>query len=202
MTNVKIENYQQLPQKVQNTFSKLKFKNVAIQSIYKTDRSQINGELYSFRIQRQIGTSNNVECDVFINGEGLLFEPSYTIHPNDPVNFWNLPESHFTFIKEKYPDSEIKGYVNNAGQHNYFICQEGLIKYILLIGEDETYNYFWRNTSYEIDIHSKIPENVLNHLDPNFNYTNIYRFENNESTQYLFVDGNSDDKLGYFVQEK
>lgn len=147
--------------------------------------------------------NSHVEHYIFLNDDGL-FLTKFTWIPNDPVNFVSLPKDHFDFISEKYKGAEMRGYVNNAGVHEYFILHEGSIKYVFFERKIATERDFWKETRYELSKDTKIPDNVAQRLkknNPDFTYTNLYYIEAKQENQYLFVDMNHDQELGYYIGE-
>lgn len=203
MTYTEINDFQQLPTKVQQTFASSKYGHAKIIDINKVERKGIREKLYTLHFQFSIGNTSNVEHYVLINNDGLLLT-TFTWKPNDPRGNINLSEDHFSFIKEMYKGAEIRGYINNSGSHEYFILHNNKIKYVFFDGEKTSDIYFWKETKYELDKEAKIPENVLkvlNNIYPNFVYTNVYCIESKTGNAYLFEDQNRDDKLGYCIGE-
>lgn len=203
ITHTKISNIQQLPLKAQSTFKNSEYGNAQIIDIYKTERDGIDKALYTLHFQYQWKKTPNVEHYVFINDDGLYLT-TFTWTPNDPRWFVTLSKDHFDFIAKKYNGAEIRGYINNSGEHEYIILHGDTIKYVFFEGEVATDRIFWKETRYELIGDAIIPDNVskiLKQNNPDFTYTNIYYIESNQGNAYLFIDKNHDQELGYYIGE-
>ena len=203
MTYTQISDIQQLPFEVLSAFMDTQYRDVKNIDISKTERAGIDTGLYMIHFLYHRKNVENVEHNVFISEDGLLLS-TFTWKPNDTRWFVNLPQDHFDFITEKYNGAEIKGYVNNAGEHEYFILHNDTIKYVTFGGTVSTDWGFWRETRYELNKNTKTPDNVataLTHIDPDFTYTNLYYIESNDGNWYFFQDKTRDNELGYNIRE-
>ncbi|MCE5226121.1 MAG: PepSY-like domain-containing protein [Porphyromonadaceae bacterium] len=203
MTHTRISNFEHLPLKAQSTFKNSEYGNAQIIDIYKTEREGIDKALYTLHFQYQWKKTANVEHYVFINDDGLYLS-TFTWTPNDPRWFVTLPKDHFDFIAKKYSGAEIRGYINNSGEHEYIILHEDTIKYVFFGGEVANDRMFWKETRYELSKDAIIPDNVskvLKQNNPDFTYTNIYYIESDQGNAYLFIDKNHDQELGYYIGE-
>lgn len=203
MTYTKISEFSQLPLAVQQNFKKLEYKDTPIIDIYKTERVDIKRSLYTLHFQYPRKDVEKVEHNVFMNDDGLFLN-TYTSYLNDPCWSVNLAADQLDFINFKYKGSEIKGYLSNGGTHEYLIYHEGIIKFVFFRSENSTDPDFWKETRYELSKDVVIPDNVskkLQKTDPDFTYTNIYYVESSNGNQYLFVDKNHKNELGYFIEE-
>lgn len=203
MTYTQINDIQRLPFEVLNAFMGTPYCDAKEIKIAKTERAGIEKGLYMIHFQYRWKDVENVEHYVFISEDGLLLS-TFTWKPNDTRWFVKLPQDHFDFITKKYNGAEIKGYVNNAGEHEYFILHNDTIKYVTFRGNVSTDWRFWKETRYELNKDTKIPDNVataLTHIDPDFTYTNLYYIESNDGNWYFFQDKNKDNELGYTIRE-
>ena len=203
MTHTKIDNIDQLSPEARSSFINSQYGDAKIIDIYKTEREGIEKSLYTLHFQYLWKKVPNMEHYVFINDDGM-FLTTFTWIPNNPCWFVNLSKDHFDFITEKYNGAEIRGFINNGGMYEYFILHNNIIKYVFFRGESPTESYFWKETMYELSRDTKIPDNVAKVLAdeyPEFTYTNIYYIESDEGNQYLLMDKNSDNDLGYCIWE-
>lgn len=203
MTSTKINDIDQLPVEVQNTFRELQYYDPQNLEIYKMERDGMEKSLYTLHFQYPWKKFKQMEHYVFINDDGLYIT-TVRWRPNDSRWFPYLPKDHFDFIADKYKGAEIRGYMNNGGYHVYFILHENIIKFVTFRGEVASDREFWAETRYELSKDAKIPENVikvLNQEDPGFTYTHVYYVESNEGNEYLLQDKNRDNELGYYIDE-
>lgn len=201
MTSTEISDIGQLPMKVKKAFSDSEFGDAQVIDICKTEREEIEQPLYMLHFQYKWKDVEKVEHYVFINGDGM-FLTTLTWTPNSQRWFVGLPKDHFDFIAKKYAGAQIRGYINNAGEHEYFIFHQNIIKYVFFRGENTTDYGFWKETRYELDKSVQIPQNVLNvlnRLHPDFSYTNVYYIESDQGNAYWFVDKNDKNELGYCI---
>lgn len=204
MAHTKLKNIDDLSYEAKRTFMSSVYGDAQIQEIYKTERDGISGTLYTLFFEYPTKTSSNVVHYVFLNDDGL-FLTKFTSFPNNPKYFVDLPEDHFEFMSEKYKGADIRGYANNGGKHEYFILQDGIIKYVFFEGKSATEPGFWKETRYELSKDTVVPDNVIKHLkktDPDFVYTNLYYIEAKHGNSYLFVDMNRNNELGYYIDEE
>lgn len=203
MTSTKINDIDQLPAEVQNTFRELRYYDPQNLEICKTERDGMEKSLYTLHFQYLWKGSEHMEHYVFINDDGLYLT-TVRWKPNDTRWYPGLPKDHFDFIADKYKGAEIRGYMNDGGYHVYFILHENIIKFVTFRGEVATDREFWTETRYELSKDAKIPENVikvLNQEKPDFTYTHVYYVESKEGNSYLLQDKNRDDELGYYIGE-
>lgn len=201
ITHTKIKDIDRLPSKVQKTFESSEYRGASILDVYRTDRDGIERSLYTLHFQFPWKDVEKLEHHVFINDDGLYLG-MYSPEPNNPVWWANLPTSHFDFIAKRYEGAEIRGYINNWGSHEYFVLHKGVIKHVFFTGLDVTERVFWEKTEYELDINTKIPDNVSRRLksdNPEFSYTNVYYIEGYRGDAYLFVDENHPNNLGHNI---
>lgn len=203
MTHTKIKDIRQLSPETLEAFERSGYGDARLLDIYKTEREGMERSLYTLYFQYRWKNVENMEHYLFINDDGMRLA-TFTWTPNDPCGFVRLPKDHFDFIAEKYKGSEVRGYVNNGGRHEYFISHRDTLKYVLFGGLVATDAGFWEETTYELSLDTPIPENVtrwLKQSDPDFTYTNLYYKESDAGNAYLFQDKNRDDELGYWIYE-
>lgn len=203
MTHTQVDNIKQLPLKALFSFGNSPYADANIIDIYKTEREGINKSLYTLHFKFPWKKTPNVEHYIFINEDGLFLK-TISLAPNNPSYFVTLSKDHFDFISRKYIGAEIRGYINNAGAHEYFILHEDTIKYVSFGAEEASEYGFWKETRYELNLDVDIPDNVINQLQkghPGFTYSNIYYIESPRGNAYLFQDKNHDQELGYYIGE-
>lgn len=203
MTYTRIYEMSQLPSEVQTTFNQFGYNDAQFIQIYKTEREGFDKDLYTFYFQYSWKMHNYVEHYVFINDDGLHLTTCRWA-PNDTRSFIKLPQDHFDFIKQKYNGAEIRGYINNAGTHEYYIQHNDTLKTVTFRGDVATDAGFWKETKYELSINTTIPDNVLKVLkqnDPDFTYTNVYFIESDRGNAYFLQDKNRENELGYTIHE-
>lgn len=203
MTQTQINDLYQLPAKARETFLQTEYENASIQDITRTERAGIAGSLYILHFQYHWHETDNVEHNILINDDGKLLS-TFTSCLNDPCWTVNLSADHFDFIARTYKGAEIRGYVNNAGSHEYFILHQDTMKEVYFRGEIAAEFSFWTKTQYELDPATRIPDNVLRRLkqeDPDFIYTHLYYIESENGNSYLFQDKKRENELGYIIRE-
>ncbi|MDD4514609.1 hypothetical protein [Massilibacteroides sp.] len=202
LTHTLFKDVNSLPSEVKKSFNDLPYKNTPLLDVSRTERADMKQSLYTLHFQYPWKDVDKLEHHVFINDDGLYLA-MYSLKPNDQTWWPDLPSSHFKFIETKYSGAEIRGYINNAGIHEYFILHDNIIKYVFFGGIDADYPFdFWEKTEYELPIDTKIPENVMNELkevDKDFSYTNLYYIESNGGDSYWFQDKNHPNELGYTI---
>jgi hypothetical protein len=202
MTHTKLKYIDNLSYEAKRTFMRSVYRDARIKELYKTEREGIAGTLYTLFFEFPAKTADDVVHYVFLNDDGL-FLTKFTWFPNDPGCFVYLPKEHFDFISKKYRGAEIRGYVNNLGDHEYFVLHEGVIKYVFFEGS-ATERGFWKETRFELSKDTAVPDIVAQRLkktDPDFSYTNLFYIEAERGNCYLFVDMNRDNELGYYIGE-
>lgn len=203
LTYTNLKNFEQLPLQVQNTFKNSQYRNAHLINIHKTERVGIEQDMYTLYFKYPWKDVKDLVHYVFINGDGLFLK-TLTSTPPDQTYFVDLPSIYSEFIKEKYKDAEIKGYVYNNGYQEYIILHQDTLKYVLFYGVVTTNNDFWVRTTYELSKNTQIPDNIRNKLQeiyPNFPYTNLYYIESNEGNAYSFINKDDDRESGYIIGE-
>lgn len=201
MSHVRIKDINRLPSKVQNTFNNTQYRGTELIDVYKTDRAGIERSLYTLHFLYPWHKIKDMTHNVLINDDGFYLD-AITSSLNNPLWWSSLSADQFDFIAKKYKGSEVRGYVNNTGSHEYFVLHEGILKYVFFREVDVSLRGFWDQTKYELDIETKIPENVINCLKyeyPDFNYTNIYYVEAPDGDSYWFIDKDDPSEKGYIV---
>lgn len=204
MSQLKLKDPTKLPEKVQKAFDATKYTGVPFWYVYKTDRAGIERSLYTLHFLFPVHDIRDVTHDVLINDDGLLLDvltSGLSDHTWGP-HLGTARAAHFDFIAEKYKDSDIRGYINNAGSHEYFVLHEGIMKYVFFRNVDESQRGFWEKTEYALDINTNIPENVIKDLKneyPDFNYTDIVYREEPDGDSYWFIDKNDPFEKGYII---
>lgn len=201
ITIKEINEFSKLPKTVQNSFKKSEYADSNILDIVEISRDDIERSLYRLHFKHLAHNTPDVEHYTFMNDDGLILT-TLNYKTNDDWMFPVLPKAHFDYIKNKYAGAEVRGYVNNSGYYEYFIIHNNIIKFVFFNGKVPTDRSFWKETSYELPIDSKIPENVMNvlnriRIDDDFNYTNIYKIETSEGNAYSFMDSTH----GYTIGE-
>lgn len=201
MTQTELKTINDLTPEAKDSFTSSIYGSAQIDKIYKTERDEIDASLNTlvFKIS-SIASDENLNY-AFINDDGLFLNKySWTEYNLNSVV--SLSEKQFKFIDETYPESEIRGYINNSGSHEYFILHEDKVKSVLFYWN--TAQATWKETRYELDIDTKLPDNVIKYMNiiaPDFVYTNIYYIETGLVNKYLLVDKNDPREFGHYVSE-
>lgn len=201
MTQTKLKSVSELTSEAEETFTSSIYGKEKVNEIYKTERDKIQGSLYTLAFESSSKASEDKVSYVFINDDGLFLN-KYEWSEYDARAIVNLPERQFNFMNDKYEDAEIRGYINNSGLNEYFILHDETVKFVFF--GMSTSKSSWKETRYELDIETVLPDNVIKYMDivaPGFVYTNIFYIETELVNKYYLVDKNDPKEVGHYVNE-
>lgn len=205
MTYTKLADIEELPAKVRQAFREAGYINVqTINDVYKIDRKDLEWSTYTIHFLYPTKQADKVTHNVIIDNDGLLLK-TQTSSLNDQLFAPMSTKDQQNFIFNKYKGAEIRGYLHNFGRYEYLVYHNNVIKSVLFEGENSTEPRFWKETEYEINLDSKIPDNVLKELkraDSDFTYTNIYLVETPTGNTYKFIDKKTINDFGYCISDQ
>lgn len=195
--------FQKLPEKVQEAFSKLAIRDITNDlSVYKTERSYLKYDLYTFHFLQTTSTVTNLVYRIFITEDGTVLS---TINRpvNDDIMLYANYIDQFNYIEENYPGADVRYQLNDEGCSTLVMIHDNYTKFVYFL-PDSNDHLNWKSTKYEVSLDYSIPTNVLSSLkeiDPLFTYTNIVKIETPTGNQYNFMDYTRKDKGGYIISE-
>ena len=102
-------------------------------------------------------THEHLVYDIVIADDGTLLTCSHSSF-NRSVRWYDMSSS-IELVRGMYRYASILGAVNDAGSNKVFIRHNGILKTVTL--RDNGYGFEWVETSYSLDINSKLPEHVV-----------------------------------------
>ncbi|MDR1715194.1 MAG: hypothetical protein LBS20_05065 [Prevotella sp.] len=196
-----ITDLKDLPQVVQTAFNSLSIQGISDLKIYKTQRSYLKHDLYTFCFLQTTNKVTNLVYSIFINEDGIVL---YTINntTNDNVMLFPNYLTEFNYIEKNYKQADVRCQLNTGGYYILIIKHDGYTKFVSFDKNNNTNVVFWKETRYEVPLDYPIPANILVKLkdaDPNFIYTSVTIIETSEGNRYSFVDKSKENQPGYII---
>lgn len=190
-----------LPLVVQTTFNSLSIQGISDLKIYKTLRSYLKHDLYTFCFLQTTNKVTNLRYSIFINEDGTVL---YTINntTNDNVMLFPNYLTEFNYIEKNYKQADVRCQLNTGGYYTLIIEHDGYTKFVAFDKNNNTNVVFWKETRYEVPLDYPIPANILVKLkdaDPDFIYTSVTIIETSEGNRYSFVDKSKENQPGYII---
>lgn len=190
-----------LPLVVQTTFNSLSIQGISDLKIYKTQRSYLKHDLYTFCFLQTTNKVTNLRYSIFINEDGTVL---YTINntTNDNVMLFPNYLTEFNYIEKNYKQADVRCQLNTEGYYTLIIKHDGYTKFVAFDKNNNTNVVFWKETRYEVPLDYPIPANILVKLkdaDPDFIYTSVTIIETSEGNRYSFVDKSKENQPGYII---
>lgn len=199
----KIAELTDLPQKVQEAFSKSSVVGMHDLEIFKTERAYLKHDLYTFRFLQTAEKVKNLICRELISDDGTHLLSVNTTANDDILLLPNYLES-LQFVKEHYPDADVRAQYGGPTRLELIILHEGYTKFVRFLSDDPNAYSFWEETKYEVPLDYPVPTSLLNKLkeiDSTFVYTNIIKIETPAGNEYSLTDHTRYDKFGYIIPE-
>lgn len=190
-----------LPQAVQRAFNNLSIQGISDLKIYKTQRSYLKHDLYTFRFLQTTNKVTNLVYSIFINEDGTVL---YTINntTNDNVMLFPNYLTELNYVEKNYKQADVRCQLNMLGYYTLIITHDGFTKFVAFDKNNSTNDIFWKETRYEVPLDYPIPANVLaklKNVDPDFIYTSVTIIETSEGNRYSFVDKSKENQPGYII---
>ncbi len=199
----RIPDLKDLPLVVQTSFNSLSIQGISDLKIYKTQRSYLKHDLYTFCFLQTTNKVINLQYSIFINEDGMVL---YTINntTNDNVMLFPNYLTEFDYVQKNYKQADVRCQLNTWGYYTLIIKHDGYTKFVAFDNNNSTNVVFWKETRYEVPLNYPIPANVLAKLkdiDPDFIYTSVTIIETSEGTAYNFVDKSKENQPGYIINQ-
>lgn len=188
-----------LPAEVRNSFENSPYAQAHIEAMERIERIELSHALYRFCFKFPLHHTPDMTHEVFMNEDGILL---HTFHYTlvDPRWFVSLEEEQLNFIKEHYPQADIRAYHYVLGCDTYFFMQDGTLKQIAFRNDNQ-----WKETCYELPADTALPPHITDWLrknDPAFRYTQVNYIESPSGHAYWLVNKEADDEKGYILGEQ
>ena len=188
-----------LPQKVQEAFSKLWVVGMHDLEIFKTERAYLKHDLYTFCFLQTTEKVKNFTYRILINDDGTILDKTNSIFRDElllqPNNLLQ-----FDYVEKKYAGADVRAQLRDEGNYTLIIFHEGYKKYVHFDNNDPLSSRFWEKTKYEIPMDYPVPTRILDKLKadyPDFVYTTIFKTETPYGNEYSFIDRTKDEEPGY-----
>ena len=200
----RIADLKDLPEKVQSAFASLSVEGIHDLKIYKTERSYIKYNLYTFKFLQTTSKITNLVYNIFINDDGTIL---YSINRdiNDAIMLYPNYMKAFDYVAKKYTGAVVRCQLNDAGSELLIINQDNYLKFVSFDYDKDKDSVSWKETRYELPADYKVSTKVLESLkkaDPEFTYTNIERVEKPDENFFLFSNNTIKSGVsGYYIAD-
>lgn len=167
--------------------------------IYKTERSYLKNDLYSFHF-------DDVKR-IYINDDGTvlaLHQPFPLGGTNDEVMLFNNYVEQYQFVKENYAGADVRAQFYSTDRC-LVVLHDGYQKSIRFAKDGASDQFIWKETEYEVALDYPLPSRVLEKLkakNPDFVYSELILTETPFEEQYTFLNRDLSGVIGYTVRDE
>ncbi len=196
-----IQSIAELTENVKSAFYKAMPSDIDMSSlvIYKTERSYLKNDLYSFHF-------DNIKR-IYINDDGTvltLHHPFPLEGTNDEVMLFNNYVEQYQFVKENYAGADVRAQFYLTDRC-FVVLHDGYQKSIKFEKDEASGKFIWKQTEYEVALDYPLPSKVLEKLkaeNPDFVYTQLVLTETPIDEQYTFLNRDLTGLVGYTVRDE
>lgn len=167
--------------------------------IYKTERSYLKNDLYSFHF-------DDVKR-IYINDDGTVFtlhQPFLLGGTNDEVMLFNNYVEQYQFVKENYGGADVRAQFYLTDRC-LVVLHDGYQKSIRFAKDGVSDKFIWKQTEYKVALDYPVPSKVLEKLkaeNPDFVYTELILTETPFEEQYTFLNRDLNGVIGYTIRDE
>lgn len=206
MTVTNLSDLEKLPRLISKQLSQTPYAKLnpeQILGIERIERRELSHVLYTLKFTYPYHEYQRMYHEVLLNEDGtqLLVRRECS---NDQRNFVSLVQSELDYIQVHYAGADIRGYINDGGDDCFLFVHDGILKQIYFdnTNRNRPEEWSWKKTISPLPVDASIPASVLAHLkatDPTFHYTEVFFIETPDGNGYMFIDGESANRLGYTI---
>ncbi|MGI5846551.1 MAG: hypothetical protein ACOX5T_00795 [Candidatus Cryptobacteroides sp.] len=205
----------QLPSPVRRAYAALEITENADypsgnEYIYRLERRGISHVGYHFHFLKKDEAAGDDRtfwiCNVLINADGRVLEASH-FNRNRPVFFMGF-DSALAFIRDRYPEADIRGCVNDSGDQMFFVLHQGKMTRVWFRSMSSSSVWEWDRSMTRLEEGAALPEPACSAIEkfkqehPDLHYMAVYYRETPTGNAYALQYGNEDENTITFFPEQ